>query len=105
ENLSAPMQYRTKRATQRFDRHRRVRSVSAKALSGLGDRRLPDPGAVNSESSDAPSIHRHDFHFSARDRNAIAHARQATKLGESVSAESGPVAFRDLNAVVGTHID
>ncbi len=57
------------------------------------------------ESGDAPPIHRHDFHFSPRDRDPVTHAWEASQLCESESSERRPVAVGNLDAIVRTDID
>jgi hypothetical protein len=83
-----------------------LRRFQAKALGGLRNlrRRLSGPGAMNSQGSDSPAVHGHDFHLPTRDLYAIAHPRQASELGERVPAKCRPVSFGNLNSVIRTDI-
>jgi len=60
---------------------------------------------MDSERGDPPAVHRYHFHFSVRDRDAIAHPWQSSEFGERVAAQRGPVTFGDLYTVVGSNID
>src|SRR4051794_9203725 len=92
-------------ARHRFNRLQRMRSFPPEALGWLCDRRLPDAGAVNPQGGDAAPIHGYYFHLAARYRDAVAHPRQSTELGERIATECGPITVGYGDPIIGTHVD